>query len=111
MDLAGLLDSPAMEVSQQAARSLRNLGRVSAPAANRLAEHVSNPNHNTLTWLAVNALGACGAAAEAHIPLLQSLDGLEPPMFRGAVADAIKAIERDVAQRSRLDRKHGVTPR
>lgn len=92
-ELVVLLDSPCDGVSQQAARALEELGAISGVAADRIARRVEKPSHDTTTWLAVNALGACGAAAQEHIPLLRSLEGREPEMFSGAVARAIQAIE------------------
>jgi len=105
-DLADLLDSP--EVSQQSARALKNLGSISGPVANRIALRVSKMPRDATTWLAVNALGACGAAAEKHIPLLRTLEGREPEMFRGAVARAIVAIEDASEQAAARRRKKAI---
>ena len=102
LDIADLLDSPCDSVSQQAARALRNLRSVSAPAADRIAQRVGNDQRDATTWLAVRSLGACGVAAEKHIPLLRTLEGHEPEMFRNAVARAIEAIESDVARRDKV---------
>jgi hypothetical protein len=103
LDLADLLDSPCDTVSQQAGRALENLRSVSGPAADRIAQRVGKDPRDATTWLAVRALGACGAPAEKHIPLLRTLDGQEPAMFSGAVARAIEAIEKDVANRKKAD--------
>ena len=92
-DMVGLLDCPYGGVSQATAISLMELGPTISPVVDDIAARIKRGPLDATAWFAVQALAHCGAAAEKHLPLLRDLQGHEPAMFTGTVADAIADIE------------------
>lgn len=98
IDMVGLLDSPDAGVSQETAISLVELGPTIIPVVDDIAARIRRGPLDSTAWFAVQSLAHCGATAEKHLSLLRDLQGREPAMFTGTVAQAIADIEAAVTQ-------------
>lgn len=108
LDIAKLMDSSNMCVSQEAAKALERLGHLSEPALPHLISRIKKEPRDATAWFAIQAVGEIGRPAVKVLPLLRSLQGSEPKMFEGTVKQTIRRLESAVQEdKQRLMEKVG----